>query len=157
VLPGDPACRLTAETGAGPKAGQLLHSALQSATSDSNDANAVMKRVIGLALVAAAVGVWAGIRAWPSGSTVQTGLAIVIGGNLLMCLWLWYRARPGSGDAMVLPGVALLSASMLIGIVPRLFWPGAERLHIAASIASLIVTTGLLVTQIRQIRRRRET
>jgi len=116
-----------------------------------------MKRLIGLALVAAAVGVWAGVRAWPSESTVQTGLAIVMGGNLLMCLWLWYRARPGSGDAMVLPGVALLSASMLLGILPRLFWPAAERLHIAASIASVIVTTGLLVTEIRRWRHRRRT
>jgi hypothetical protein len=114
-----------------------------------------MKRVIGLVLVAAAVGVWAGIRSWPSESTVQTGLAIVIGGNLLMCLWLWYRARPGSGDAMALPGVVLLSAAMLIGILPRLFWPAAERLQIAASIASLSVSIVVLIAQFRRLRRLR--
>ena len=39
---------------------------------------------------------------------VQAGLAIVIGSNLVLCLWLWYRAPPGSGDAMVMPVVALL-------------------------------------------------
>ena len=100
----------------------------------------------------------------------QAVLAIVIGGNLVLCLWVRYRARPGSGDAMVMtsdrravvssmPVVALLSAAMLIGILPRLFWPAAEGIHIAGSIASLIVTTVVSVMQIRriviQIRRRR--
>ena len=58
-----------------------------------------------------------------------------------------------------MPVVALLSAAMLIGILPRLFWPAAESIHIAGSIASLIVTTVVIVMQIRriviQVRRRR--
>ena len=114
-----------------------------------------MKRVLGLAAVAMALGVWGGVRAWQSASLmmeIQAGLAIVIGSNLVLCLWLWYRAPPGSGDAMVMPVVALLSASMLLGILPRVFWPAAERLHIAGSIGSIIVPT---VVVIRQIRRRR--
>ena len=135
-----------------------------------------MKRVLGVAaaVVALALGVWGGVRAWQSDSVAVNSdavLAIVIGGNLGLCLWVWYRARPGSGDAMVMtsqmdgllvsgmPVVALLSAAMLIGILPRLFWPAAESIHIAGSIASLIVTTVVIVMQIRriviQIRRRR--
>ena len=119
-----------------------------------------MKRILGLTAVVAAGGVWAGVSAWQSASVmanIQTGLAIVIGGNLLFCVWLWYRAQPGSGDSMVLPTIALLSASMLLGILPRLFWPAAERLHVAGSIASIIVPTVLVVMQIRRRRRLRRT
>jgi hypothetical protein len=114
-----------------------------------------MKRVLGVAVVAMALGVWSGVRAWQSASVavnIQAGLAIFIGCNLVLCLWVWHRARPGSGDAMVMPVVALLSAAMLIGILPRLFWPAAEGIHIAGSIASMIVTTVVLVMQIRRRR-----
>jgi hypothetical protein len=118
-----------------------------------------MKRILGLTAVVAG-GVWAGVSAWQSASdrvTIETGLAILIAGNLLFCLWLLYRAHPGSGDAMVLPTVVLLSASMLLGILPRLFWPAAEALHIAGSIASIVVTTVLVIMQIRRLRRLRRT
>ena len=114
-----------------------------------------MNRVLGVAIVAAALGVWGGVRAWQSASVsgnIQAALAIVIGGNLILCLWVWYRARPGSGDAMVVPVIALLSAAMLVGILPRVFWPAAEGIHIAGSIASLIVTTVVLIMQIRRRR-----
>jgi len=117
-----------------------------------------MKRILGLTAVAAAVGVWAGVSAWQSASVmanIQAGLAIVIGGNLLFCLWLWHRAKPGSGDAMVLPTVVLLSASMLLGILPRLFWPAAEGFQTAGSIASILVPTVLVIMQIRRRRRLR--
>lgn len=117
-----------------------------------------MKRILGLSAVVAAIGVWAGVSAWQSASVaanIQTGLAIVIGSNLLFCLFLWYRAQPGSGDAMVLPTVVLLSASMLLGILPRLFWPAAELIHIAGSIGSIIVPTVLVIMQIRRRRRLR--
>ena len=114
-----------------------------------------MKRVLGVAVVAAALGVWGGVRAWQSASVtveIQAGLAIVIGCNLVLCLWVWYRARPDSGDAMVMPVIALLSASMLVGILPRLFWPAAERIHIAGSLASKIGTIVVLIVQIRRLR-----
>jgi hypothetical protein len=120
-----------------------------------------MQRILGLtAVFAAAVGVWAGVSAWQSASVmenVQAGLAIAIGVNLLFCLSLWYRAQRGSGDAMVLPTLVLLSASMLLGILPRLFWPAAEGLHIAGSIASILVTAVLVIMQIRRLRRLRRT
>jgi hypothetical protein len=117
-----------------------------------------MNRVLGVAIVTAALGVWGGVRAWQSASVswnIQAALAIVIGGNLILCLWVWYRARPGSGDAMVIPVIALLSAAMLVGILPRVFWPAAEGIHIAGSIASLVVPTVVLIMQIRRRRIRR--
>ena len=101
------------------------------------------------------LGFWAGFSAWPSTSvmtTFQAVLAILFVGNLVMCLWLWARAEPGSGDAMVLPTLVLLSASMLLGILPRLFWPAAERLHLAGSVASVIVPTVLVIMQIHRRR-----
>lgn len=117
-----------------------------------------MKRVL-VVVAVAALGFWGGVRAYHSPSLFaqfQTGLATVIGCNLLLCVWLWFRARPGSGDSMVLPTAVLLSASLLIGILPRLFWPSAEGLHLAGSIASVIVPAGLLVIQHRRRRRLRQ-
>lgn len=114
-----------------------------------------MKKTLGLMAVVATIGVWAGMSYGRSASIttiVETGIAIVIGGDLLFCLWLWYRAQPGSGDAMVLSTVTLMLAAMLLGILPRLLWPEAEWLHIAGSIASVVVTVVLLVTQIRRRR-----
>lgn len=116
-----------------------------------------MKRVLGVVVVALALalGVWGGAQTWLSASpamNIEAGLAIVAGCNLALCLWVWYRARRGSGDAMVMPVIVLLSAAMLIGILPRLFWPATEGIHIAGSIASMIVTT---VAVVRLFRRRR--
>jgi hypothetical protein len=53
---------------------------------------------------------------------------------------------------MVLPALVLFSAAMLLGILPRLFWPGVDWLHTAGSVASIGVMT---VVMIRQIRSRR--
>ncbi len=121
-----------------------------------------MKRVLVVAAVALALGVWGGVRAWQSASVAvnsQAVLAIVIGGNLLLCLCVWYRARPLSGVAEMMPVIVLLMVAMLVGILPKLFWPAAEGIHMAGSIARMILTMGVIVTQIRriviQIRRRR--
>jgi hypothetical protein len=112
----------------------------------------MMKRILVFAIAAFALGLWGGMRAWQSATvavTFQAGLAFVIACNLLLCLWLWYRARPGSGDAIVLPSVALMSASMLVGILPRLLWPDLKGLQLAGTIVSVIVVTVLLTIQIR--------
>ena len=121
-----------------------------------------MKRVLSVAVVALAIGVWAGIRAWPSASVAvnkDTVIAIVLGGNLVLCLWVWYWARPRAGAVKAMPFVALLTVAMLLGILPKLFWPAADGIHIAGTVASLIVMTGISVMQIRrivtEIRRRR--
>jgi hypothetical protein len=119
-----------------------------------------MKRVLGWVVVFAALGlaagIWGGIQAHQSASIsakIEAGLAIVIGCNLLLCLWLWYRARSGSGDAMFAPVIALLSAAMLVGILPRVLWPANEGVHIAGSIASIIATTAVVIIQLRLLRR----
>ena len=116
-----------------------------------------MNRLFALTIgAAAALGIWGGLSAWQSpgvGTRILSGTAIVIGANLLFSIWLWLRARPGSGDAMVLPTVVILSASMLLGMLPRLFWPAAEGLQIAGSIASILIVTVLIVIQWRQRRR----
>jgi magnesium-transporting ATPase (P-type) len=119
-----------------------------------------MKRVLGVAVVALAV--WGGVRAWQSASVgvnSQAVLAILIGANLVLCLLVWYLARPASGAVKAMPFIALLMVAMLLDILPRLVWPAAEGIHRAGSSARMILTTGVIVTQIGriviQIRRRR--
>jgi hypothetical protein len=50
-------------------------------------------------------------------------------------------------------------AAMLLGTLPRVVWPAAEATHLAGSIASMIVMTGIIVMHVRrmvmEIRRRR--
>jgi len=116
----------------------------------------VKKTLIGVVVGSVALGVWAGVRSSHSTEVmIQAGIATLVGGNLLLCLWAWFRAAPGSGDRMVLPPIMWLSASMLISIVPRLFWPDADGLRWATTILSIGITTAVLVVQIRQWRRRR--
>ena len=111
--------------------------------------------LVGPAIVALAFVVWGGVRVWQSasvGADTQPDLAIVLGANLFLCLWVWYRARPGSGFVSAMaPVIALLMAAMLLGKLPRVFWPAAEGIHLAGSIAGNIVITGLIVVQIRRI------
>lgn len=118
-----------------------------------------MTKTLGLLVVAAAaLGLWAGVTAWRSPSLtayVQAGLAVIVGANLLIGLWLWYRAQPGSGDATSAPTVVLISAGLLLGILPRVIWPAAERLHHAGSIGSWVVLTVLVIMQIRRRRKLR--
>lgn len=118
-----------------------------------------MKPIILVAAVAGALGIWAGFNGWQSTAittTIHAGVALVIGGNLLVCSWVWSRAKPGSGDAMVLPTVILLSAAILVGILPRLFWPSADGVHMASSIASAAIVTVIAVVQSRKRRRLRD-
>ena len=85
-----------------------------------------MKRILGLAAVVFALGLWAGIVAWRAPAlrtNVPAVFAIVLGGNLILCLWAWLRAPAGSGDRVALPTVMVLSAAMLLGILPWVFWP----------------------------------
>lgn len=112
-------------------------------------------RILALALVTMALGVSGGIYAARSAAVetqIEAGLAIFLGCNLLFCLWLWHRAVPGSGDAMVAPVLALAAAGMLVGILPRLLWPASESLHVTGSVVSGTMAIMLLVWQIRRRR-----
>jgi len=118
-----------------------------------------MNRFLGVAAVAA-LGVWAGVRAWqgPASTTaaIPAALAILLAGNFLLCLWAWHRARPGSGDAMVMPIVLLGSAANLALILPRVLLPADERAQIAGTIVGatgLIVASVLAIRQYRSARR----
>lgn len=118
-----------------------------------------MKLMLLVAAAAGAVGVWAGFNSWQLGpvtTTIQSGLAVLVGGNLLMCSWVWARAKPGSGDAMVMPTLLLLSAAILIGILPRLLWPLNDGRHMVGSIASAVIVIVIAVVQIRKRRRLRD-
>jgi hypothetical protein len=112
-----------------------------------------------LALVAGMIGVWAGFNFGRSDTittNIHAGLAALIGANLLFSSWVWWRATPGSGDAMVMPTVILISAAMLIGILPRLLWPSNDGSHMVGSIASAVIVTFLAFVQIRKRRRLRD-
>lgn len=114
-----------------------------------------MKGLLGAAAVGAVLGIWAGFSAWQSAAeraTFEAGFAIVLGGTILLCILSWYRAAPGSGDALVLPLTVLLIAAMLLGILPKLLWPEDERLRLAGSIASLIAIVAIGVAQVRRRR-----
>ena len=77
-------------------------------------------------------------------------LVIFLGANLLFMSWLWYRARPQSGDRLALPMVILASFSMLIGILPRVLWPRWEAIKISGSIASILLSGGVLIAFLRR-------
>jgi hypothetical protein len=107
-------------------------------------------------VVVGAIGVWAGVSAYGAPSvlaTIEAALAVLLSGHLLFCLWLWRRAEPGSGDAMIAPTLVLVPVPMLLLILPRVLWPTAESVHIAGPALSVIVAAGILVTQLRRRRR----
>ena len=117
-----------------------------------------MKLMLFVTAVAGAVGVWAGFSGWQLGvvrTTVEAGVTVLTGGSLLICSWAWWRAKPGSGDAMVSPTLMLLWAGLLIGILPRLFWPSADNVHMVGSIASAVIVTAIAVVEFRKRRRLR--
>jgi FtsH-binding integral membrane protein len=118
-----------------------------------------MKLMIGVSGLVAALGFWAGVAGWRSAvvmTQVRAGLAILYACNLIFCLWLWYRAKPGSGDVMVLPGLVVVLAAMLVGVLPQLLWPAAEGLSAAASITSALVVITMLIMQVRRRRSLRD-
>ena len=117
-----------------------------------------MKRALWPTAPIVALGFWGGISAWQSpavATRIQAGMAIVWGCHILFCLWVWHRAPPDSGDAMVMPMVLLVSASFLVGLVPRLLWPDAVGAGIAGSVASVIALTVLVIRELRRRRARR--
>jgi hypothetical protein len=117
-----------------------------------------VKRVPAFAVVAAVVGlafgVWTGVRA-PHGSgsaIVPAALAIAMAISLALWLERWFRAPPESATAAFAPVGALLSISMLVGILPGVFWPDASAIRMAGSIASVLVATTAIVIAVRRRR-----
>ena len=88
-----------------------------------------MKRMIGLLVLVAALGVWSGVQAWSGPSfwmRIQAAAAILASVNLLFLTWLWSRARAGSSEALFFPEMILLSVAGPINVVPSLLWPTRE-------------------------------
>jgi hypothetical protein len=79
--------------------------------------------------------------------------AVLAGSGLILMTWAWHRALPRSGDAIFLPPQLLLSVAILLGVLPRLFWPKADDVQISGSIASIILATVSVVMSIRRMRR----
>ena len=88
-------------------------------------------------------------------TTVELVLVFFLGANLLFMSWLWYRARPESGDRMVLPTLILTSAAMLIGILPRVLWPRWEAIRIAGLITGMLLSGVVLIAFLRRRRKLR--
>jgi hypothetical protein len=117
-----------------------------------------MRRILPVALVAGALGVWAGVNGWESGTVatrVHGVLAVLVGGNLVFCAWVLRKAKPGSGEAIALPPLMFGMGAMLIGILPRLFWPSEGAIHLAGSLASVALMIIVVVVQIRHRRKLR--
>lgn len=86
-------------------------------------------------------------------TSVYTGLAVFFVANLLVMVWVWARARPDSGDRLLLPGVMLCQKPFLVGILPKAFWPDSHPIQIAGSIASIILAIPVMVIGLRNIRK----
>ncbi len=103
-----------------------------------------MKRIAWLTGPLALVGIWAGVLGWERSASPTAGLqavaAVLIGLSLASMTWMLRRARPESGDFSALPPVVLLSASMLVGLVPRLVWPDHDGLETGTAVTSIVMT-----------------
>jgi len=114
------------------------------------------KRTIQLAVLVAALAFCGGVLAYGHRSAawfIQAALAIAFAGNLAFSLWLWRRAPPDSGDAMVLPTTTMASASMLCGLLPRVLWPEVGYAHVAGWAVGLFLATLMWIRRILDRRR----
>ena len=107
---------------------------------------------LGIAAVLVALGHWAGFLP-TAREMVPAGLAVFVVCHLLFGLSVRSRFPLAGGDRAVPPNLILSSAAMLLVLLPRLFWPAAERVQLAAAIVSLVL---LGVGFVRMIRRRRQ-
>lgn len=105
---------------------------------------------------AMAFGIALGLSGWQSASVMEKfDLAVVVffGGLLLFSTWHWNRATRDSPDRRFLSTMTLLSASLLLGAMPRVVWPDGGWLRTAASLLALCASTGILIWLLRQRRK----
>lgn len=117
-----------------------------------------MKRMIGVMLLFAALGAWAGAYASQSPSLAmkaQGAVAILFAANLLFATWVWSRARAGSIEAESFPDIMVITAAMLVGLVPRLFWPDNDAVVIGAMTVSVVIIFYTVISSFRRNRRLR--
>jgi hypothetical protein len=107
-------------------------------------------------VVAMTFGIALGVSGWQSASVMEkVDLAVVVffGGLLLFSTWHWNRATPDSPDRRFMSTMTLLSASLLLGAMPRVVWPDGGWPRTAASILALCASTGILIWLLRQRRK----
>jgi uncharacterized membrane protein YhhN len=106
---------------------------------------------LGIAAVLVALGHWAGFLP-TANEMVPAGLAVFVVCHLLFGLWVRSQVQPLAGDRPVLPDLVLGSVAMLLALLPRLIWPAAERVQLAAAIAGLVLIGLMVVKGIRRWR-----
>jgi peptidoglycan/LPS O-acetylase OafA/YrhL len=111
--------------------------------------------LIYLVFVAAmAFGIALGLSGWQSASLmakVDVAVAVFFGGMLLFIWWRWSRTNPNSPDQKFMSTMMMLSASLLLGAMPRIVWPEGGWPRTAASLLALGSTVVFLI----QLRRQR--
>jgi hypothetical protein len=112
------------------------------------------KSALVVVVFAFSFGLAAALLNWPVEwmSRILAGFAIVLGANTLFSLWLWFRAAPRSGDAIVAPTLAVLSATLFVPLLLKAFWPEAGTPHLVASLGSAAIVWTLVWRQWRQRR-----
>jgi hypothetical protein len=107
---------------------------------------------LGIAVVLVALGHWAGVLR-SAVEMVPAGVAVFVVCHLLFGLSMRSDFPLAGGGRIVSPTLVPQSVAVLLAILPRLFWPTAERVQLTAVIASLVI---LGVMWVRLIRRRRQ-
>ena len=111
-------------------------------------------------IVAMALGIAAGLSVWQSASLmakVDVAIALTFGVMLLFSLWHWSRAEPNTHDRRSLSTLMMVSAALLLGALPRVFWPEGGWPRAAASILALCASLGTLIWLLRARRKQRVT
>ena len=107
-------------------------------------------------VVAMAFGIALGLSGWQSASVMaKVDLAVVVffGGLVLFSAWHSKRAEPGSPDRKFMSTMTLVSASLVLGAMPRVVWPDGGWPRTAASLLALCASTGVLIWLLRQRRK----
>jgi hypothetical protein len=82
---------------------------------------------------------------------VWIGLALASISGILF-LVAWWRARPGSGDAVFAPSGLVQTGAILVGILPQLITPNFEPLQITGSMVSIVLTVVAFIMFRRRLR-----
>ena len=70
----------------------------------------------------------------------------------VLFLVAWWRARPGSSEAIFGPAVLVQVTAMFVGMLPQLFAPKLETVRNAGSVASIVLTVVAFIIYRRRLR-----
>lgn len=116
-----------------------------------------MRRLGWLVAIAVGLGLWAGLRVGnPDGEAFRLTIVLLAAASLLTTAAVWLRVPLGSFQRAALRLNGEVSVAMLVGELPRLFWPAATAVHLWAGLVSLGLL-GFVVYRSRQLRANRLT